>query len=413
MGLIFDTHAHYDDQAFDKDREELLSGLLGQGVGAVVNASAAARNMPRILELTREYDFLYGGAGLHPCETYGCGDNMDQPVMKVPAWVRAVCAGGLEEEHRNVPQETLLSRGKFIGSGIGSSLWLEARLGQEEADGLESDSNRDQTEKVFGQSDGGKLAGLESGSKSVRSDVSLDKEQADGLGIKGKNENGGFRSGKQLAGAGDWNQGCLKKVLAAYDPAERITRDWIAGEREMQLTRAMLADPKILAVGEIGLDYHYEDTRKEVQQEWFARQIALAREMHLPIIVHSRDAAADTLDMVRSEKAEEAGGIIHCFSYSKEIAAQYLDMGFMLGIGGVVTYKNAKKVKEVVCYMPLEHIVLETDCPYLCPEPFRGNRNDSSMIRYIVQVIARLKGVSEEEVILVTEANARKVYQLA
>ena len=278
MSLIFDTHAHYDDHAFDKDRKELLSGLLEKNVGMVVNASAAARNIPEILKLTREYDFLYGASGLHPCEVYGCGDNMGKPVM--------------------------------------------------------------------------------------------------------------------------------------YGTDEIITPEWIAGDKEMELVTAALDDPKIVAVGEIGLDYHYEDTRKDIQKEWFARQIALARKADLPVIVHSRDAAADTLDMIKSEKASDVGGIIHCFSYGKELAREYLDMGFMLGTGGVVTYKNSKKLKEVVTYMPVEQMVLETDCPYLCPEPFRGKRNDSSMLKYVVQVISQLKGISEEEVVRVTEENAKRVYRI-
>ena len=128
----------------------------------------------------------------------------------------------------------------------------------------------------------------------------------------------------------------------------------------------------IVAVGEIGLDYHWQEPDKAVQRRWFARQLDLARQVKLPVIIHSRDAAKDTLDIMKGERAGELGGVIHCFSYGKEIAREYLDMGFYLGIGGVATFENAKKLKEVVAYMPLERIVLETDCPYLSPAPYRG-----------------------------------------
>ena len=167
-----------------------------------------------------------------------------------------------------------------------------------------------------------------------------------------------------------------------------------------------------MAVGETGLDYHYDDTRKDIQKDWMARQMAIAAEYDLPLIIHSRDAAADTLDLIRGEKRSNAGGIIHCFSYSREMAAIYMDMGFMIGIGGVVTYKNSAKIKDIVSYMPMEHMVLETDCPYLAPAPFRGKRNDSSMIKYVVQTVSALKGISEEEVLSVTGENARRLYRI-
>ena len=294
--MIFDTHAHYDDQAFDEDREELLSGLFENGVGYVMDASAAVRNMPFILELSGRYDFLYGSAGIHPCEAYASGDNTGKPVMR----------------------------------------------------------RRKSAESFFDSR--------------------------------------------------------LLSLLDLYEEGEIITPEWKAGDREEQLVRVMLSQPKIMAVGEIGLDYHYDDTQKDVQKDWFARQIAIAREFHKPIFVHSRDAAAETLDMIRAEKAQEAGGIIHCFSYSKEMAREYVDLGFLIGIGGVLTYKNAKKLKEVAAYVPMDHIVLETDCPYLAPSPFRGKRNDSTLIRYVAEVLAQIKGLSAEEVIQITEENACRVY---
>ncbi len=255
-GLIFDSHAHYDDEAFDADRDELLRGMHEKGVGYIVNASAAPDDMPRILELTKKYDFLYGTAGIHPS---------DAPEMN-------------------------------------------------------------------------------------------------------------------------------------DDNFSRVSE--------------MLKQDKIVAVGEIGLDYHYPDTDKPLQQEWFAAQINLARREGYPIVVHSRDAARDTLDMIKSEKAAQAGGVIHCFSYEKEMAKIYLDLGFYIGIGGVLTFKNARKLKEIVEYMPLERMLLETDCPYLAPVPFRGHRNDSSMLKYVVSAAAEIMHREEEEIIRVTTANAKAMYRL-
>ena len=129
------------------------------------------------------------------------------------------------------------------------------------------------------------------------------------------------------------------------------------------------------------------------------------------MIIHSREAAADTLRVMKEEKSEEIGGVIHCFSYSAEMAEEYLKMGFYLGIGGVVTFKNAKKIKEVVQMAPMERILLETDSPYLAPVPYRGKRNSSLYLPYVVQEIAELKGISEEEVIETTEKNAVRLFR--
>ena len=150
----------------------------------------------------------------------------------------------------------------------------------------------------------------------------------------------------------------------------------------------------------------------KMQSQWFENQMNLAREKNLPIVIHSRDAAADTLDVVKANKAGEIGGIVHCFSYGKELAREYLDMGFYLGIGGVVTFNNGRKLKEVVEYAPLDRLVLETDSPYLSPVPFRGKRNSSRNIPYIAQAISDIKGISLEKVIEATNFNAKKVYKL-
>lgn len=170
--------------------------------------------------------------------------------------------------------------------------------------------------------------------------------------------------------------------------------------------------PKIAAIGEIGLDYYWDKDEevKRSQRYWFCRQMELAREEGLPVIIHSRDAAEDTLKLVQGIHGEEIPGVIHCFSYSLEMAKEYIRMGYYIGIGGVVTFKKAKKLKEVAAQIPLEHILLETDCPYLAPEPERGKRNSSLNLPYVVQEIAELRGLSREEVEEVTRENARRLF---
>lgn len=253
---IFETHAHYEDRQFDEDREELLKSLPLNGIEFVVNVSSSLETVKRTLELTKEYDFIYGAVGVHP------------------------------EEALELTPETFA--------------WL----------------------------------------------------------------------------------------------SEKLSSD------------------KIVAVGEIGLDYYWKEPEPKIQKIWFERQIALAREKQLPMIIHSRDAARDTYEILKAGHAEEAGGVIHCFSYGKEMAEKFLDMGFYLGVGGVVTFKNSKKLKEVVEYAPLERILLETDCPYMAPVPNRGKRNSSLNLIYVAEEIGRLKGCSTEEVIARTAENARKMYRI-
>jgi TatD DNase family protein len=169
---------------------------------------------------------------------------------------------------------------------------------------------------------------------------------------------------------------------------------------------------KVVAVGEIGLDYHWDEPERSVQKQWFERQIALARQVSLPMIIHSRDAAKDTLDIMKACKAEEAGGVIHCFSYGVEMAREYLNMGFYIGIGGVVTFKNAKKLKEVAEYVPLDRILLETDCPYMAPEPHRGKRNSSLYLTYVAEKLADIKGMDVEKVYEKTRENGKRMYRI-
>ena len=170
--------------------------------------------------------------------------------------------------------------------------------------------------------------------------------------------------------------------------------------------------PKTVVIGEIGLDYywHKEEAEHRIQQGVFAAQMEIAKEEGLPFMVHSRDACQDTLRMCREAIARGGEpGIIHCYSYSWEAAKEFLAMGFYLGIGGVVTYKNGRKLKEVVEKAPLTQLLLETDCPYLSPVPFRGKRNSSRYLPYVVEEIAALKGISKEEVEKTTWANAHRI----
>lgn len=167
---------------------------------------------------------------------------------------------------------------------------------------------------------------------------------------------------------------------------------------------------KTVAVGEIGLDYYWNEPEPEIQKKWFERQLFLAQELKKPVIIHSREAAKDTLDMMKALHAEKTGGVIHCFSYTKEMAAEFLKLDFYFGIGGVVTFSNAKKLKEAVAYIPLERLLLETDSPYLAPVPNRGKRNSSLNIPYIAEEIAGIKGVSYDEVIRITRQNAENLF---
>ena len=254
---IIDTHAHYDDEVFDGDRDKLLISLSSHNIGIVINSGASMKGIRETIALTEKYDFVYGSTGIHPNRA------------------------------------------------------LE----------LEDENNY-----------------------------------------------------KEL------------KNLALMD--------------------------KIVAVGEMGLDYHWDEPGKAIQKKHFEGQLEIAREIKKPIVIHSRDAAEDTLDIMKSLHAEEIGGTIHCFSYEKEMAREYLNMGFYLGIGGVITFKNGRKLKEVVEYMPLDRILLETDSPYLSPEPNRGKRNSSLNLPYVVEKIAEIKNISVDEVIHATYDNACRVYKL-
>lgn len=183
-------------------------------------------------------------------------------------------------------------------------------------------------------------------------------------------------------------------------------------EESFMWLRAQTSYEKTVAIGEIGLDYYWdkEPEVQKAQRYWFGRQLELAREVELPVIIHSRDAAEDTVKVMKEHNAQELSGVIHCYSYSKEMAKEFVKMGYFIGVGGVVTFKNAKKLVETVQEIPIESILLETDCPYMAPEPNRGTRNDSSNIPFIIEKIAEIKGISKEDVERITEENAYRLF---
>lgn len=257
MSKIFESHAHYEDEAFDEDREEIMAALPANDIEYVVNVGSTVKSCRQCVDLAKEYPYVYAALGIHPSEI------------------------------KTVSEEDMG--------------WIRQR--------------------------------------------------------------------------------------AAYDD-------------------------KVVAVGEIGLDYYWDKDNKDRQKEFFVRQLEMAKDIGLPVIIHSRDAAADTWEIMKTHNAEECGGVVHCFSYPKEEAAKYLDMGFNIGLGGALTFKNAVKVREVAAYVPIESILLETDCPYMAPVPVRGQRNSSLNLPYIARMIAEIKNLDYETVVRITNENARRMYRI-
>lgn len=253
MKEIFDTHAHYDDSAFDEDRDELLKRLLSESVCGIVNQGTNVENSRFSLETAEKYEGIYAAVGIHP---------------------------------------------------------------------------------------------------------------------------------------------------------ELVSESSIS---ELDEIRRLASHPKAVAIGEIGLDYYY-DIPKELQNKVFSAQLELASELSMPVNIHDREAHGDTMTLLRKYRPK---GILHCFSGSAEMAAEVVKLGMYIGIGGVVTFKNARKTVEVVSAIPLDRLVLETDCPYLAPVPFRGKRNDSSYIDHTAARIAEIRGVSKEEILKITKENACNVYNVS
>lgn len=184
-------------------------------------------------------------------------------------------------------------------------------------------------------------------------------------------------------------------------------------EEDLKWIEELAAHDKVVGIGETGLDYYWDKSPKEIQQEVFRKQIRLAKKVQLPIIIHNRDATEDVLRILKEEEAHEVGGVMHCFGGSVETARESIAMNFMISLGGPVTFKNAKKPKEVATEIPLEHLMIETDAPYLAPHPYRGKRNEPSYVPLVAEEIARLKGISAEEVGRITTRNAEQFFKLS
>lgn len=170
--------------------------------------------------------------------------------------------------------------------------------------------------------------------------------------------------------------------------------------------------PKVVAIGEIGLDYFYDNSPREAQKIWFSKQISLAHNVNLPIIVHDRDAHEDTLNILKSEKASDIGGVLHCYSGSVEMARELLNMGFMISLAGPITFKNANRLLEVAKYVPEDMLLIETDSPYLAPEPYRGKRNESANVKLIAEKIAKIRSKSFDYIAEKTTSNAKRLFRI-
>lgn len=172
----------------------------------------------------------------------------------------------------------------------------------------------------------------------------------------------------------------------------------------------LASHPKVVALGEMGLDYYWDKSPKDVQKEVFRKQIRLAKKVKLPIIIHNRDAHEDIVKILKEEEASEVGGIMHCFGSSYEIAKQCIDMDFYISFGGPVTFKNAKRPKEVAKQIPLDRLLIETDCPYLAPHPFRGKRNEPGYVKIVAESLAEIKEITYEELVEKTHENAKRLF---
>jgi len=234
----------------------------------------------------------------------------------------------------------------------------------------------------------------------------LMKAYADGVGhiLAASTDIASSRQNIKLAGQYDF-------VYAAVGihPHDAINAN---DESLEELAELALQSEKVVAIGEIGLDYFYDNSPRDVQKAWFVRQINLARELRKPVIVHDRDAHEDTMHILVSEKASETGGVLHCYSGSVEMAREVLKNNFYISFGGAITFKNAKKSIEVVRYVPDDRLLIETDCPYLTPEPYRGRRNESGYVRLVAEKIAEIRNIGLDEVISKTAENAKRLFNI-
>lgn len=197
-------------------------------------------------------------------------------------------------------------------------------------------------------------------------------------------------------------------VVIGWHPVDAVD----CTEEDLEWIEELSKHPKVVGIGETGLDYYWDKSPKEIQQDVFRKQIQLAKKVNLPIIIHNRDATADVVRILEEEDAKEVGGIMHCFGGSVEVAQQCIDMNFLISLGGPVTFKNAKAPKKVAAEIPLEKLLIETDAPYLTPHPHRGKRNEPFYVTLVAEEIAKIKELPIEEVASVTTKNALKLFQI-
>jgi len=221
-----------------------------------------------------------------------------------------------------------------------------------------------------------------------------------------------------VGGAGDMSSNTEAVRLAGVHPEIFATVGMHphdakeVGEEELRRLRELTAEPKVIAVGETGLDYYYHHSPRDVQRKVFVQFIGLARETGLPLVVHERDAAKDVVELLRREGAGEIRGVIHCFTGTYEAACAYLDLGFYLSFTGIITFKNAEPLREVVGKVPLDRMLVETDSPYLTPVPHRGKRNEPAYVRLVAEAVAKIKGASLAEVAAITTRNVRSLFEI-
>lgn len=184
-------------------------------------------------------------------------------------------------------------------------------------------------------------------------------------------------------------------------------------DEDLEWIRSLSAHPKVVALGEMGLDYYWDNSPRDIQKEVFRKQIRMAKELGLPIVIHDRDAHEDVLQILQEENAAEVGGVMHCFGGDEAFLEECLQINFYIGLGGPVTFKNGHLAKKIAQLVPEDRLLIETDCPYLAPHPYRGKRNESSYVRLVAEEIARLRGVSLEEIAQITMENANRLFQLA
>ncbi len=201
-----------------------------------------------------------------------------------------------------------------------------------------------------------------------------------------------------------------EKIYAAVGVHPHDVKD--INEETIQELKKLSENKKVVAIGEIGLDYYYDNSPRDEQRKWFKRQIELAKEVNLPIIIHDRDAHKETFDILKEYDVGSTGCVMHCYASSVEMAKEYIKMGIYISIAGPVTFKNAKKTYEVAKEIPLEYLLVETDSPYLTPTPYRGKRNESAYVKLVAQKIAEAKGITLEELAHQTTLNAKKIFNI-